>query len=131
MLLRMRALVFESFGGPEVLRSMEIADPQPGPGEAIVRTRAIGLNFADVYRRRGTYHLAGSPPYVLGYEAAGVIESLGPRVEGAPALSVGDRVGFADVPRANAELVRAPLTHLIALPDDISFELAAALLLQG
>lgn len=87
-----------------------------------MRTRAIGLNFADVYRRRGNYHLAGNPPYVLGYEAAGVIED-GP--------DAGKRVAFADVPFANAELVAVPHDKLIPLPDSISFEIAAAVLLQG
>ena len=74
----MHALCFDHFGGPEVLEYRLLPDPAPGPGEAVVRTAAIGLNFADIYRRHGTYHLAGTPPYILGYEAAGVIASLVP-----------------------------------------------------
>lgn len=123
----MRALCFRSFGGPEVLQIEERPEPLPLPGHAVVRTKAIGLNYADVYRRQGHYHLAGEPPYILGYEAAGVVESVG---EGC-ALSPGDRVAFADSPFANAELVSVPFDKLIPLPAEISFELAAALLLQG
>ena len=89
--------------------------------------QAIGLNFADVYRRRGNYHLAGEPPWIAGYEGAGVVESIA----GEGPFQVGDRVGFADSPFANAELVSVPFDKLIPLPDDISFETAAALLLQG
>jgi len=88
--------------------------------------KAIGLNFADVYRRKGTYHIDGAAPYVLGYEGAGVVEqSADARVK------PGDRVGFADVPRANSELVLAPVEKLIPLPEAISFDQAAAVLLQG
>jgi NADPH:quinone reductase len=128
----MKALVFHHFGGPEVLRYEDLPDPLPRAGHAIVRLEAIGLNFADVYRRRGKYHLLGEPPFIAGYEGAGVIESLEMGLDGAePEWRVGDRVGFADVPFANAELVSAPLEKLIRLPDDIASDLAAALLLQG
>lgn len=115
----MNALSFERFGGPEVLQFGSVPDPQPAEGEVLVRTGAIGLNFADVYRRRGDYHLAGAPPYIAGYEAAGTI------------VETGERVAFADSPYANAELVAVPREKLIPLPDDISDETAAALLLQG
>ncbi len=71
----MRALVFDLFGGPEVLHIAERPDPVAGVDEAIVSTHAIGLNFADVYRRQGHYHLSGDPPWIAGYEAAGIIES--------------------------------------------------------
>jgi NADPH2:quinone reductase len=121
-----KALAFDHFGGPEVLALRDVPDPAPQPGHAVVRARAIGLNFADVYRRRGNYHLAGDPPWIAGYEGAGVVESAG---EGP--FQVGDRVGFADSPFANAELVSVPFDKLIPLPDDIPFETAAALLLQG
>jgi NADPH2:quinone reductase len=121
-----KALGFDRFGGPEVLALRDVPDPAPQPGHAIVRLRAIGLNFADVYRRRGNYHLAGEPPWVAGYEGAGVVESS----EEGP-FQAGDRVGFADSPFANAELVSVPFDKLIPLPDDIGFDTAAALLLQG
>lgn len=123
----MKALCFERFGGPEVLSYRDLEDPRPAPGEALVRIRAIGLNFADIYRRRGNYHLKGSPPYIAGYEAAGTIAEAG----GDSRFVAGQRVAFADSPFANAELVAVPFERLIRLPDDVSFETAAALLLQG
>lgn len=123
----MKALTFRHFGGPEVLEYRDLPDPQPAPGEVVVRTHAIGLNFADVYRRQGRYHLSGPPPYVAGYEAAGVVD----RAPAGSGWQRGDRVAFADSPFANAELVAVPAEKLIALPDDLSFETAAALLLQG
>lgn len=123
----MRALVFDRFGGPEVLHLREVADPVPAAGEVLVRSRAIGLNFADVYRRQGHYHLAGEPPWIAGYEAAGEVVSAPAGCGFAP----GDRVAFADAPFANAELVAVSADRLIPLPDDIAFDTAAALLLQG
>ncbi len=138
----MKALAFDAFGGPDVLRYRDLPDPTLPPGHALVRMRAVGLNFADVYRRRGRYHLAGAPPYVAGYEGAGVVEAVRPADDaGADAphgdgplpyqAAVGDRVGFADNPYANAELVAVPLGKLVPLPDDVAFETAAAVLLQG
>ncbi len=126
----MRALTFSTFGGPEVLDYREVPDPELPAGHALVRLYAIGLNFADVYRRRGAYHLAGSPPWIAGYEGAGVVVGLGAGVPSAP-IALGGRVGFADSPFANAELVAVPFDKLIPLPDDVPFETAAALLLQG
>jgi NADPH:quinone reductase len=122
-----KALVFDRFGGPDVLHIADVSDPVPAVGQALVRIRAIGLNFADCYRRQGRYHLAGDPPWIAGYEASGEIVS-------APANSgfeVGDRVTFADAPFANAELVAVDVERLIPLPDEIGFDTAAALLLQG
>ena len=98
----MKALCFEQFGNPDVLQYKEIHDPIINPNEILVRTKAIGLNFADIYRRRGDYHLAGNPPYVLGYEGAGIVEKVGADVT---TINLGDRIAFADVPFANAELV--------------------------
>ena len=72
--------------------------------------KAIGLNFADIYRRKGNYHLAGDPPFILGYEGAGIVEKTGANVEG---ISVGDPVAFADVPYANAEQVAVPMEKAI------------------
>jgi NADPH2:quinone reductase len=124
----MKALCFDRFGAADVLDYRDLPAPRSGAGEVLVRTRAIGLNFADVYRRQGNYHLQGDPPWVLGYEAAGVVEAIG---EGVSSFAAGDRVGFADVPFANAELVVVPEERAIPLPDSISFETAAAILLQG
>ncbi|WP_409369216.1 quinone oxidoreductase family protein [Lysinibacillus sp. 38-6] len=124
----MKALVFETFGGPEVLQYKEIADPGITDDELLVRTKAVGLNFADIYRRKGNYHLAGQPPFILGYEGAGVVEKVGANIDH---IQVGDRIAFADVPFANAELVAVPHDKVIVLPAEISFETAAAILLQG
>ena len=124
----MKALVFERFGGPEVLEYKDVNDPMIGPDEVLVRTKAIGLNFADIYRRKGNYHLVGQPPYILGYEGAGVVEKIGSEVT---SVKIGDRIGFADVPYANAELVAVPIEKAIPLPESISFETAASILLQG
>ncbi|QJD86034.1 quinone oxidoreductase family protein [Cohnella herbarum] len=124
----MKALLFEHFGEPDVLRYADIPDPAELAGTVRVRTKAIGLNFADVYRRRGNYHLVGDPPYIAGYEGSGVVEWVSPDAAG---IQVGDRVAFADAPFANAELVSVPADKIIPLPEDISFEQAAALLLQG
>lgn len=124
----MKALTFSRFGGPEVLEWTDAPDPAVGPGQALVRMKAIGVNYADVYRRRGDYHLVGSPPWIAGYEGAGVVEAVG---EGVTDIMIGDRVGFADSPFANAELVSVAHDHLIVLPEAISFDQAAAVLLQG
>lgn len=123
----MHALVFHEFGAADVLRYEQVPDPVPGPRQALVRMSAIGVNFADVYRRKGNYHLAGTPPWILGYEGAGEVVSA-PADSG---LRPGQRVGFADSPFANAELCAVDIDRLIALPDDISFETAAGSLLQG
>lgn len=124
----MKALVFEKFGGPDVLDYREINDPVIGPDEILLEMKAIGLNFADVYRRKGNYHLEGQPPYILGYEGAGIVKSIGDNVRD---VRVGDRIAFADVPAANAELVAVPKDKAIPIPDGVSFESAASLLLQG
>ncbi|MBI0579974.1 quinone oxidoreductase [Neobacillus cucumis] len=124
----MKALVFNTYGGPEVLEYREIMDPVIGSNQILVRMKAIGLNFADIYRRKGNYHLAGEPPYILGYEGAGIVEKVGAEVQG---ISSGDRIAFADVPFANAELVAVPYEKLIPLPESVSFEQAASVLLQG
>ena len=115
----MEALTFSSFGDPDVLAYIDVPDPVSADGHAIVRTAAIGLNFADVYRRRGDYHLHGQPPLIAGYEAAGRIESF----EGNCPFRLGTRVVFADAPFSNAERVAVSFDKLIALPDDVSCEL--------
>jgi NADPH2:quinone reductase len=126
----MRALAFDRFGGPEVLEWREVEDPVLVPGSAMVRIASAGLNFADIYRRRGNYHMDATPPWILGYEGAGEIVALSDP-SSAAGFKIGDRVGFADSPRANAELVAVPLDKLIPLPDGIDTDIAAALLLQG
>ncbi|GJM62804.1 zinc-binding dehydrogenase [Persicobacter diffluens] len=122
----MKALTFSDFGAADVLEYQEIPKPQPVTHEVLVEMKAIGLNYADIYRRRGNYHLKGSPPYIAGYEGAGVV------IESKSQLyPVGSRVAFADVPFANAEYVVVPEHHIIPLQDHVPFELAASVLLQG
>lgn len=122
----MKALTFSKFGGPEVLKYKDVEKPVPGKNEVLIQTKAIGLNYADIYRRKGNYHLKGNPPYIPGYEASGVIvESNSKKYE------IDDRVAFADVPFANAEYVVVPEEHIIPLDEEISHEIAAAVLLQG
>jgi NADPH2:quinone reductase len=122
----MKALTFSQFGSANVLEYRDVPTPILKSDEILLEMKAIGLNFADIYRRKGDYHLKGKPPYIAGYEGAGIVKVSNNKV-----FKPGDRVAFADVPLANAELVAVPLNHAIPLPDDISFETASALLLQG
>lgn len=124
----MKALCFMEFGQKEVLRYMDVPHPVMKEDEVLIRTKAIGLNYADIYRRKGHYHLEGEPPYILGYEGAGVVEAVGKQVQG---IKIGDSIAFADVPYANAELVAVPFHKAIPIPDNIAFTDAAAVLLQG
>ncbi|WP_442772410.1 quinone oxidoreductase family protein [Paenirhodobacter enshiensis] len=124
----MFALTFETFGGPEVLRYREVPDPVARPGEVLVDVRAAGVNFADIYRRRGHYRELGEPPYIDGYEGAGVVVALGAGVGG---LHIGDRIGFVDVARANVTRLAVPAERAIPLPEGVDEVTAAAILLQG
>lgn len=124
----MKALLFETFGGPEVLQFCDVPDPVVPPGHVQLAMRAIGVNFADLHRRRGNYFLPGQPPHINGYEGAGVVVAIGESVEG---ICIGDRIGFADCPFAYATRVNVPFEKAIPLPDDVGFTEAASLLLQG
>jgi NADPH2:quinone reductase len=122
------AIVIERYGGPEVLQWKEIPLGKPGPGEALVRHTAIGLNFIDVNHRRGLYPLP-SLPAVIGQEAAGRVEAIGPNVT---EVSVGDRVAYAGGPAgAYSEARIFPSQRLVKLPDDITDQQAAAMMLKG
>jgi NADPH:quinone reductase len=123
----MKALTFSTFGGPEVLEYTDVAEPILKPNEVLVQMKAIGLNYADVYRRKGNYHLKGEPPFIAGYEGAGIIVNAN-NVDG---FKNGDSICFADVPFANGELVAVSVENCIPLPNTISFEIAAAVMLQG
>jgi len=120
----MRSVVVPRTGGPNVLEVRELPDPQPKPGEIRIRVHAAGLNFAEVMARKGLYPDAPKNPAVLGYEVAGVVDSLGEGVQG-PA--VGTRVAAMVRFGGHAELVCAGAHQVFELPDGISFEAGAAL----
>lgn len=123
-----RAVVMDHPGGPGVLTWREHPVPDPGPGEVRVRHRAVGLNFIDVYHRRGLYPLTPLPA-VLGSEAAGRIDAVGPGVTG---LAIGDRVAYAGGPTgAYSEARVVPADRLVKLPDGIDDQRAAAMMLKG
>ncbi len=115
-------------GGPEVLHAIDLPLPEPGPGEALVRHRAIGVNFIDIYFRTGLYPWPVARDLVLGSEAAGVIEALG---EGVSDLEVGQRVAYTLPNGAYSEARVIEARHLVPLPDAISDEVAAAAMLKG
>lgn len=121
----MRAIRVHAPGGPEALRLEDIARPEPGPGEALVRIESIGVNFIDVYHRTGLYPL--ETPFTPGREAAGVVEAVG---EGVTEARPGDRVAYVLSP-SYAELAVVPASRLVPVPAEVSFENAAALMLQG
>ena len=123
----MKAIVVHEHGGPEVMRVVEVEPPEPAPGQALVRHRAIGVNFIDTYHRTGLY--PNALPHGLGMEAAGVVEAVG---EGVRDVAVGDRVAYASgPPGAYAELRSIAADRLVPLPDAIDDERAAAMLLKG
>lgn len=122
----MRAIRFETTGGPEVLQTVEIETPTPGPGQILIRHQAIGVNFIETYQRSGLYPV--KLPAIPGGEAAGVVEAVG---EGVSRFKVGDRVATTNAGGAYAEASLAPANRAVAIPDGISTEVAAAILLKG
>lgn len=122
----MKAIVVETPGGPEQLKLVEAPKPEPGPGEALVRIAAAGVNFIDIYYRTGLYK--ADPPIAIGMEGAGTVEAVGPNVtEVAP----GDRVAYAMCRGSYAEYHVVPSWQLVKLPEGIDFATAAAAMLQG
>ena len=121
------AIRFEHTGGPDVLQWVPVDVPAPGAGEVSLRHTAVGLNYIDTYHRSGLYPL--ELPSGIGCEAAGVITAVGEGVEG---FAVGDRVAYASGPLgAYAQARTMPASVLVRLPDAISDETAAAVMLQG
>jgi len=125
----MQAIQILHPGGPEALTLVDIPTPTPGPGEALIRIEASGVNFIDVYLREGRY--PAPLPYTLGQEAAGTIVSLGEPALGQPVLSPGDRVAWCSVPGTYAQFAVAPVSRLVAVPDSVTSQQAAAAMLQG
>jgi NADPH2:quinone reductase len=122
----MRAVIVSHTGGPEVLELVDKPTPTPGPGQALIRHAAIGLNFIDIYHRTGLYPM--KTPFTPGSEASGVVEAVG---EGVAQAKPGDRVAYAGSQGAYAEMNLVAADRLVHLPADVPFELAAASMLKG
>jgi NADPH:quinone reductase len=121
------AIRFSKTGGPEVLQWEEVQVGQPGQGECLVRHKAVGLNYIDTYHRTGLYPVP--MPSGIGLEAAGVVEAAGP---GVTEFKAGDRVAYCNGPLgAYSELKLHPAERLVKLPEGISFEQGASMMLQG
>lgn len=125
--MKCKAIVVNKTGGPEVLEFRDTDVPEPGPGQVVVRHRAIGLNFVDIYFREGVY--PAPMPFTPGTEGAGVVEAVGPNVT---EVKVGDRVVYAGGPLGSYAEVRAmPARVLVKLPDRLEEVTAAAAMLKG
>jgi NADPH:quinone reductase len=121
-----RAIRIHQFGGPEVLRVEDVPVPKPGPGEALIKVEATGINYVDIYHRTGLY--PGQLPLTLGREAAGTVERLGP---GVTTCRPGDRVVSETIRGGYAEYALAAAERLVPVPDRVTSRQAAAVLLQG
>jgi NADPH2:quinone reductase len=122
----MHAVRIHQHGGPEVLRYEEVPTPAPGEGQALVRLVACGVNFIDIYQRKGLYKL--DLPATLGQEGAGVVEAVGP---GVTEVKPGDRVAYSNVLGSYAEYVVVPAQRLVPIPEGVTYQQAAAAMLQG
>jgi len=123
-----KVIQIHEHGGPEVLKWEDADLADPGPGEALVRQTAVGLNFVDTYHRTNQMGHNVTFPMVLGVQGVGVVEALGPEVDN---CKIGDRVNYTGLMGSYAEKRIVPAARLVALPDDISDELAAAAFLRG
>jgi NADPH2:quinone reductase len=121
-----QAVRYHKQGGPEVLQLDEIQVGEPGPGQARVRHTAIGVNFVDTYQRSGLYPM--QLPGVAGNEAAGVVEAVGPNVT---ELKKGDRVAYTGLPGSYCDVRLVPADRLVKLPEGITDEQAASMMLKG
>ncbi|OAP42447.1 quinone oxidoreductase [Sinorhizobium glycinis] len=123
-----QAIVVRELGGPEVLKMEGVTLAAPRPGEVQIRQVAIGLNFIDVYFRTGLYKSATGLPFVPGKEGAGIVTAVG---DGVSMFSVGDRVAYASADGAYASERNVDASQLVKVPDGISLETAAAMMLKG
>jgi NADPH:quinone reductase len=121
-----KAVRYHKQGGPEVLQIDEVAVGDPGPGQARVRHKAIGVNFVDVYQRSGLYPM--QVPATAGNEGAGVVEAVGP---GVTSVKAGDRVTYTGLPGSYCDLRLVPAERLVKLPEGVSEETAASMTLKG
>ena len=128
----MKAVQIDAYGGPENLVLREIATPEPGPGEALVRLEYAGVNYTDVYNRNGMYATshtyANALPFTLGREGGGVVDRVGPDVD---SVAPGDRVVWCLPLGSYAEAAVAPAWRLVKIPDAVETAAATALMLQG
>ncbi|MCA0407147.1 MAG: alcohol dehydrogenase catalytic domain-containing protein, partial [Proteobacteria bacterium] len=122
-----KAIQIAAHGGPEVMKLVDIELAPPAAGEVRIRQKAIGLNFIDTYFRTGLYP-PPQLPFIPGNEGAGVVEALG---EGVTSLKVGDRVAYTVGLGGYAEARNIAATQLVKIPDGVSFEVAATLMLKG
>jgi NADPH:quinone reductase len=122
----MRAVLIRQNGGPEVLEPTEVDPPEPGSGQLLVDVGAAGVNYIDTYQREGQYPIP--TPFILGIEGAGTVRAVG---AGVTDVSVGDRVAWKDTNGSYAEQIAVPAGSAVPVPDGVTDELAAALLLQG
>ena len=122
----MKAIRVHEFGGVQVLRYEDVAVPEPGRGEARVKVQAIGVNFIDVYQRIGLYK--PPLPFTEGQEAAGVVDAVGADVT---EVKIGDRVAYTSAQGSYAEYAVVPAWRLVPVPEGVSAQQAAAVLLQG
>jgi NADPH2:quinone reductase len=122
----MQAIQIHETGGPEVLQLADLPIPEPGPGQVLIRVEATGINFIEIYFRKGVYKAA--LPLIPGSEAAGTVEELGPGVTG---FAAGDLVASTSVMGSYAEYALVPAAQLVKVPDGLSPEQAAAAMLQG
>src|SRR2546425_7412785 len=121
-----KAMRFHKTGGPEVLQLDEVPVGEPGAGQARVRHTAIGVNFVDTYQRSGLYPM--QLPQVAGNEGAGVVEAVGPNVTD---LKKGDRVAYTGLPGSYCEARIVPADRLVKIPDGVTDEQAASMMLKG
>ncbi|MFQ5828367.1 MAG: quinone oxidoreductase [Candidatus Methylomirabilia bacterium] len=128
----MKSIRVHQYGGPEAMKLEELATPTPGPGEAVVKVEAAGVNFIDIYQRAGLYPrggvLKGALPVLLGLEGAGTVEAIGSSVK---EVKAGDRVTWQGVPGSYATHAVVPSDRLVVLPAKLSFQDGAAAMLQG
>jgi NADPH2:quinone reductase len=122
----MQAIQILTTGSADVLTLRDLPTPTPGPGEALIRIEASGVNFIDTYFREGRY--PAKLPYTLGQEAAGIVVAVGADVT---TVKAGDRVAWCNIPGTYAQLAVAPADRLVPIPDGVTFQQAAAAILQG
>ena len=128
----MKVVQIDAYGGPGNMVMRDVATPEPGPGEALVRLEYAGVNYTDVYNRNGMYATshtyANSPPFTLGREGGGVVERVGADVA---SVGAGDRVAWCIPLGSYAEAAVVPAWRLVKVPDEVAMPAATALMLQG